>query len=353
MSRETTTFSTGEEAFQRDYQGKAILQKTFHTAIADNLIDYIVENFKAGSTIKIADLGCGDGSATRYIFDKLSLLNFKIEMTGFDISSEQIKLANQQNTDANKPTHAGLLRFQQHDMANELPESNFDIIISLFSLHWLGPEKYPAAIESVSNALKDEGTFMFFAPLEKVEFFEARKNLMNSTKWKDYFYKYNMLPFFETKEQYTKQLHQFTFQNSQQSETEKAKSGTAPGMAVDGSTIVTFEEVEKFKQFLQSWMQELRHLKNRPDLTPEAQQRLVDEYLKDLLSQLPEQDSGTAHNKGSFGIGNYPNCHNVEKTPKSTIQFCERFLWFYGTKKQTAHKVNAAEEGDDVQPPQP
>jgi SAM-dependent methyltransferase len=319
-----TTFSTGEEQFEADYRDKAILQNKANTELIDDLVLYVQQRFSNSEPLKIADFCCGDGAATNYLRICLEELGYKISIIGYDISAEQIKVAT--TTFGNSSE----LRFQIHDVAKPLQEGEFDVIFSLFGLHWLDEIKLPLALDHIHHALKPEGTLMFLVPLEKEGLYAKRKELVESSHWRAHFGNYKMLPFFSKPQQYLA----CTEKHFRIVDPEDSGERKVVGMAVPGSDMVFFE-IDKFKRFLSSWIQEIRHLEG---------DEVRGKYLDELLAKLKKSGSESALPLK----GTYPNCEDVEITPKNTVQFCERFFWFYGvnTKDKTAaHKSTPASAG--------
>ncbi|MGE3919768.1 MAG: class I SAM-dependent methyltransferase [Gammaproteobacteria bacterium] len=289
----TSTFTTdGKEQFRNDYEVTALLQKGFNAQVIDDLVAYILNEIPTAKEkpIKLLDLCCGDGGITHALLIKLQEAGIQVEkIVGYDISTEQIKVATEKHSSA-EPR----LEFKLQNIATMTDQAEYDVVICLFGLHWL-PNINEVA-EKIHNALKPDGKLMYFVPLEKTKLFALRTKLVNSPDWQAYFTDYDFSPFRSDPHEYF------------QAFTKLFQPENADG--IDGMQTVEFTE-DRFKIFLSSWMQELRHLDNAAD-----KQR----YLDELVASLPPKD----------GL-----CHDVEtvEEPTPKIYFHERFSWFHGAKK--------------------
>jgi ubiquinone/menaquinone biosynthesis C-methylase UbiE len=285
------THSTHEEQFDNSYVQNAHLQKGFNTYIVQNFVDYILINILdcKERKLKILDLCCGDGGVTAALLDELQKAGVLVEkMVGYDISQELIQTAKhyEKNNSA--------LQFIVQDVNTMNPVGEYDVVISLFGLHWIADINLAA--DKIYQSLKPNGKLMYFVPLEKMQLFALRQAVMALPEFEEFFKGYSFTPF---RDQPLDDIE--AFQAGFDSENTEEISGTQ---------YVEFPE-ERFKQFLASWMQEIRHLQNQTD---------KDHYLDTLLETITK---------------NTDSCKDVEKTNDGLVSFGERFLWFFATKKNS------------------
>ncbi|MDR3502515.1 MAG: class I SAM-dependent methyltransferase [Legionella sp.] len=280
--------------FTKDYVKNANLQKGFNAELVNQLVNYILRVLPTAkiTPIKVLDLCCGDGGVTNAIADALESAGIQLEkIVGYDISQEQIEVAKQYEDGVNR-------FFKEQDVAAMSDINEYDVIISLFGLHWLADINDAAA--RIHEALKPEGKLFFFVPLEKNKLFEFRQILVNSERWKPYFNEFELKPF-----HYDPEIYRDAFIPFFQDENPEAISGT---QQVDFNT-------DRFKQFLSSWLPELR-------LMPTEKEK--QDYLEELINLFPE--------KGLTA------CPDVEKNSSANndIVFYERILFFSGEKTKAS-----------------
>ncbi|NMM49744.1 class I SAM-dependent methyltransferase [Marinigracilibium pacificum] len=115
---------------------------------AQNFIDQLsgVLNFKAGQ--KICDLACGKGRHSIY------LNSLGLDVTGLDLSQENIDAANKSSNDN--------LRFIQHDMRLPFADNEFDYVVNLFTSfgYFKTDDEDQSVIDAVYKALKPGGQFI-------------------------------------------------------------------------------------------------------------------------------------------------------------------------------------------------
>jgi sarcosine/dimethylglycine N-methyltransferase len=76
-----------------------------------------------GTNVRVLDLGCGYGSAARYL-----AANFDCQVTGTDISEKELELARSRSQDAGLDT---LLTFEYGDFHHlEYPDASYDVVWS-------------------------------------------------------------------------------------------------------------------------------------------------------------------------------------------------------------------------------
>lgn len=232
---------------------------------------------------------------------KLEAAGVQVEkIVGNDISTDQIDVATKKHSNVNSK-----LKFEVQDVSLITDQSEYDVVISLFGLHWIADINTIAT--KIHEALKPDGKLMYFVPLEKMKLFDLRAKLVNSSEWQSYFANYQFLPFRSDPQEYM-QIFSKIFEPENLD-------------GISGMQTVEFTE-DKFKTFLSSWMQELRHLHDAED---------KQKYLDKLTALLPDKD-GT--------------CNDVEitKKPESNsgiVYFHELFFWFHGKKRTT---TSCAEE---------
>lgn len=289
------TFDTGKEQFEEDYEAKALLQRGFNAQIVDDFVAYIHRVIPTATEkpLTILDLCCGDGGITKIILEKLTKSGIKVEkIAGYDISEAQIAVANK------KYGKIPGLDFKVQDVTTMSDCAEYDVVISLFGLHWV--ENINQVAMKIQQALKENGKLMYFVPLEKAELFKLRQSIISSEEWKPYFTNYKFSPF-----RYQPIDYFQAFDNFFQAENANGISGT-----------VTAEfSPEKLKTFLSSWMQELRHL--------DTEEKKI-QYLDSLEEKLPFVEKGVEH--------------DVEQSRgelSKTMYFHERIFWFHGTKKDS------------------
>lgn len=138
---------------------------------------------------RILDLGCGDGRITK----KLAELANKGCVVGADISEMMISHASR--TYQNQ----GNLRFIQMDTSKNFFRSQFDLITSFNSLHWVKDQEN--AICGIANALVENGKIILLLSHKKSHYHHAIDGVCGGDKWGRYFKDYsNPRSFFELEE---------------------------------------------------------------------------------------------------------------------------------------------------------
>ena len=103
---------------------------------------------------KVLDIGCGTGQP---IVEYLSKEGFYV--TGIDISSKMIEVANKLNL----PNTT----FLEQDILEYVNEDKFDGIIAFDSIFHIEESKQKEVFKTISNLLKNEGYFIFTHGLEQ------------------------------------------------------------------------------------------------------------------------------------------------------------------------------------------
>ena len=110
----------------------------------------LFEGLPPGS--QVLDLGCGAG------VPMTQALAERYEVTGIDVSAEQIKLARQQVPNA---------RFVQSDMTHlDFSAETFDAVVSFFAIFHLPREEQPKLFGDIFDWLKPGGFFLATLALE-------------------------------------------------------------------------------------------------------------------------------------------------------------------------------------------
>lgn len=286
-------FKTNEEAFRENYAEKAHHQKSFNEKIIADLSDTITKWFPNTSSepLKILDLCCGHGEPTYNLLRQLDERKVNIKkIVGYDNSPQQIEKA---NIYAKKDKR---LSFAVRDAEKIEDENEYDIVISLFGLHWMNNTENVA--KRINKAIKPHGKLFFFVPLEKMDLFDIRNEFMLKEEWKNYFNNFNIHPFIKNEKGYTEFFdNYFDAEQISRSRTTKVYSE------------------EEFANFLSSWLQEVRHLASN-NVGEEKTQK----YALELTKSIPLNQIN----------------HNVTRfdTDQGTkVRFVERSLLYQASQK--------------------
>lgn len=98
----------------------------------------------------VLDVGCGDGRITASIADQAP----RGSVVGVDLSADMVAHASRQH---GKTSH-GNLRFQQADAAALPFVSEFSVVFSNATLHWVPDQR--AAVQGIARALRPGGRFI-------------------------------------------------------------------------------------------------------------------------------------------------------------------------------------------------
>jgi ubiquinone/menaquinone biosynthesis C-methylase UbiE len=255
-----TKFDTNTEIFDKDYAKQAHHQKGFNEKIVNDLVSTIAHWFPdtAKRPLKILDLCCGHGEPTFNLLKQLEVNSIVVErMVGYDSSLQQIEKANKF---AEKDSRLSFLVKNVEEMTDE---SEFDIIISLFGLHWMNDINDVA--NRIHRTLKPEGKLLFFVPLEKMDLFAIRKEFMAKNEWKEFFNDFAIYPFIKKEKGYTT-----FFDNYFEAE-----------QVTRGKSTKLYSEQE-FTTFLLSWLPEVRHLSAKQQSKDKCE-----EYVHQLIQSIP------------------------------------------------------------------
>jgi len=116
---------------------------------AQQFLSLLVEHLAPSAQSQVLEINCGRGKWSRF----LNELGF--EVTGIDLSFENIELARQAENDR--------LHFFQHDMRLPAWINYFDLVLNLFTSFGYYPTRreHDDAVSTMVKSLKPEGTIVF------------------------------------------------------------------------------------------------------------------------------------------------------------------------------------------------
>jgi SAM-dependent methyltransferase len=108
----------------------------------------LVKKLDLNAGCKILDLACGKGRHSIYLHQQ------GFDVTGADLSPSNISAANEYAAEG--------LRFFEHDMRNPLPNSEFDVVLNLFTSfgYFDNHEENYKVLRAVHDELKQNGLFV-------------------------------------------------------------------------------------------------------------------------------------------------------------------------------------------------
>lgn len=115
----------------------------------DPVYQHIAKSIKGGS---ILDLGCGTGNTANEL-DENAYRNY----VGVDISSVAIERARKRTKENGRASKS---RFFQSDVADYVPNQQFDVILFRESIYYIPRERIKTTLERYSKYLKKNGTFI-------------------------------------------------------------------------------------------------------------------------------------------------------------------------------------------------
>lgn len=125
---------------------------------------------------QILDIGCGSGKITANLAGRVSTGS----ILGLDLSHGMIEFA--QKTYA--PFYSNL-SFIESDILEFNSTSQFDLIFSASSLHWVSDQQF--LLTKVYDLLKDKGTILFTIPCSpSLEITAIFQDIASQSTWKDY-----------------------------------------------------------------------------------------------------------------------------------------------------------------------
>ena len=132
-------------------------RKTLFTVLKSFFHYFLLSNGLKGS-LKVLDLGCGDGAITRELLSEYD----QMEVTLIDGSSEMLEnarksLKNHQGMTFIHKTFQELLENQRSD---DILQDKFDFVVSSLAIHHLHTTEKKALFQYIYNHLKLEGFFL-------------------------------------------------------------------------------------------------------------------------------------------------------------------------------------------------
>lgn len=283
-------FNTKHAAFDTGYEQKAHLQTSFNEKIIYDLSSQIKKYFPytINKPIKIVDLCCGHGKPTYDLLNALNKDGVNIEkITGYDISSTQIEQAQINYANNSK------INFAVQNIEEIQEKSEYDVVISLFGLHWM--ENISIAVKAIFDSLKPGGKLMFFVPLDKMDLFELRQEFLLHSKWNQSFNEnYKIHPFINNGEEYLSAFNKY-FQHEEE-------------YTKEGQKDLQYTQ-DELALFLSSWLPEMRHL-NSMNISSNG-------YDKDLVHSIPKDHQG-----------------NITYIDDDNVIFTEHFFSYQGSAIQ-------------------
>lgn len=149
---------------------------------------------------RILDLGCGDGALTA----ELAELVPNGFVLGIDASENMIATA--------KKNHPGMnLRFERQDINAMDFESEFDLVFSNATLHWI--KDHRTLLRKVFKALKDNGTvrFQFAADGNCSNLIRIVRDVMSESQYTDIFREFDWPWYMPTVQEYQVMLDEVSF----------------------------------------------------------------------------------------------------------------------------------------------
>lgn len=290
-------------------------EQSFNDKTIANIASIISEYFSSKHALNILDLCCGSGEPTFKLLKALESKEVQVnEIVGYDISPEQVEIANSRYGDKK-------LKFKVQDIEKMKDEDSYHVVISLFGLHWINNVSKVA--HKIHQASKTSALVYFFMPLEKMDLFHIRSKSIK--KYSDFFGDYSIEPFIEKSSSYTKAFKNYFSLSDRR---------------FSGMREMVYTE-KQFKQFLLSWLPEVRYLKKN---TKDEERYIIEEYLKRLIELLPENEGIKAIEEiENDSISNMCAEMNFEddifiskfrgEDSIYKIKFTERFFCFAGYKK--------------------
>ncbi len=102
-------------------------------------VNYFLTRHGQNRTIKILDIGCGDGEVLRRIEDYGQKKSFALELTGIDLNPEVISAASELTISK--------INFIQGDIFDHSEDQSYDIIINSLTMHHLSNQEIVKLIQ--------------------------------------------------------------------------------------------------------------------------------------------------------------------------------------------------------------
>ena len=147
-----------ESWFDTTYYHKLYKKRDF--VEAERFIKNLFQFLNPGEKARVLDLACGKGRHAIFV----NSLGY--DTTGVDLSKNSIKHAKEFENET--------LRFFRHDMRDQLDQSNFDVVLNLFTSfgYFENKAENEQVIAAISASLKSDGYLV-------IDFFNANQVLAN------------------------------------------------------------------------------------------------------------------------------------------------------------------------------
>ncbi len=151
-----------------------ILYRSRDVTEAQLFMDSLIQRIKPESDSKFLDVACGRGRHSIYLNSK------GFDVTGLDLSAQNIELANQSSN-----AH---LRFVKYDMRDVYLEKTFDFAFNIFTSfgYFDSREEDQQAISAIASSLKNGGYFLldFLNPYAVInDLVEAETKIIDGIKF--------------------------------------------------------------------------------------------------------------------------------------------------------------------------
>lgn len=130
---------------------------------ATNFLKRLVNELGLPNNLKVLDLACGKGRHSRALFD------MGMRVLGLDLSQQSIACARKNENER--------LQFKVHDMRDELPDKNFDVVFNLFTSfgYFESDSENRVVLNHIYKALKKDGYLI-------IDFMNAHLVIQNLVK---------------------------------------------------------------------------------------------------------------------------------------------------------------------------
>ena len=152
-----------------EYRRVAFPQKKINSAF--------LKNFNWLGQEHVLDIGCGDGTTTIEIAQKVP----QGSVLGIDASPSMIDTALLIKDIPN-------LHFELRNAQDIAFENQFDLATSFFCMQWVPDKK--GTFQRIATALRAQGQFLMITPVPHPNIPKIRKELLATEQWKSYFSNY-------------------------------------------------------------------------------------------------------------------------------------------------------------------
>jgi len=186
MIDDSSAFIEEESHYNEKYKSSENLEWRYDilfSAAHKQFNDWVISIIKEDQPIKILDLGCGDGSRTRFLGDYPN-----VELIGIDISEAGIKKANE-----NKVGNCSYIIMAAENM--DFAPNSFDLIINYGSFSSINLE---SVWKKLLNIIRPEGSIIGIETLGNNPLFNFKRNInvknrIRSQTSKERILKYNQV----------------------------------------------------------------------------------------------------------------------------------------------------------------